>query len=130
MQAFLVNLMAATLVIQSVFGCCRGGLPHVGNGKARSVASSHCCHCNHLSRESQQPTTPCNAQCRGVCAYVATSKIEVENPALIWQVYLAAVSSATTDTLNQGRAIFAGSSESDHLIPPARLHLLNQIWLI
>jgi len=83
-----------------------------------------------LSRESQQPTTPCNAQCCGVCTYVTSSKIEVKNPALIWQVHLAAVSSATTATLNQGRVIFAGSSESDHLVPPARLHLLNQVWLI
>src|SRR5262245_15279488 len=131
MQAFLVNLMAATLVIQSVFGCCRSGLPHLGKEKSRAVASSHSCHsCNHSSRENQRPTSPCKAQCSGVCTYVPTAKTVVENPDLVWQVHLAAVIPTAADASNQACATVADSGEPDDLVPPARLHLLNQIWLI
>jgi hypothetical protein len=131
MQAFLVNLMAATLIIQSVFGCCRGGLPCLGKEEIRAVATSHCCHsCNHSSQENQLPSSPCKAQCSGVCTYVPTSKTVVENPDLIWQAHLAAVIFAAADGPNQGFATLTDPGQSNDLVPPTRLHLLNQIWLI
>src|SRR5262245_22863206 len=86
MQAILSSVMAVTLLVQGVFGCCRfGAVPHGQvNCKAQTCAVAACSQCKHADHHSgqQQPLAPCkcNVECRGVCAYVSTSKVHVEKP--------------------------------------------------
>src|SRR5262245_37594836 len=79
MRALLSILMIVCLVMQATFGCCRLGCPGCADeacefdGAPVSIAS-----CHHEHHADSAGPCRCEAQCRGVCNYVASSKMQIE----------------------------------------------------
>src|SRR5262249_30896981 len=85
MRALLSILMIVCLVMQATFGCCRLRCPGCADecefdgeacefdGAPASIAS-----CHHEQHACAPCPCRCEAQCRGVCNYVAGSKMQIE----------------------------------------------------
>ena len=134
MQAILVNFVAVTLLIQSSFGCCRGGLQQLF-GKANSTAAVACCHscCHHAQpddeHQSEKSNLPVNGKsnCEGVCTFLVTAKAQIESPHLAFDLVAAPLDSSAVPQLGITSWALDGPNEAS---PRVRLHLLNRIWLI
>src|SRR5215467_3047552 len=110
MQAILVNVVAVTLLIQSSFGCCRGGLQQLF-GKTNSSAAVACCHscCHHAQsdaqaddeHQSEKSDLPFKGKsnCEGLCTFLTTAKAQVETPQLAFDLVAAPLDCAVSSQL-------------------------------
>jgi hypothetical protein len=136
MHGLVSNLMAALVGIHAVLGC---GLHHaheceecVPSSTQVARAPTCCHHQQDASPCDESAPTPCKCflECHDVCAFLPTSKTQVELPALV----VPFESALTVSAISSLQAASCSSSEFSHgnaaLAPPLRLHLLHQILLI
>ena len=87
MRAILCNLMVAVIIVPAMLGwCCH---PCLGTARADDSSASEsasmphdsCC-CHHSSHEDNGHSVPHNSRsdCKGICAYVLTSKLKIDRP--------------------------------------------------
>ena len=131
MRAILSIFVTVCLVMQATFGCCRLGCPGCEHevcefdGAPASIAAYHPDHAG-----SAGPCR-CESQCRGVCNYVAGSKLRIEPLASGFSTALVAVIPASFASRSLEVALRDRWEPScGQSTPPLRLHSLNQVWLI
>ena len=133
MQSLVHSLLAATLLIHGLFGCCTlyAFDGQTDKGSAVKAPAGSCCHQCDNPDQGQSSKIPgkCKAGCKGVCKYLPTEKIEVSSPsisalcdfAILPEVLTTSTTVATSGTLWRS---------NPHFEAPLRLHLLSQILLI
>ena len=135
-QRLAAFLTAATFAAHGLWGCCW----HDANNCVQcDVAVSHtssppagCCKHHHRADEKRQPSdAPCKLRCRGVCVYVVPQKSQLDAPQIDLRLDFAAVGVLQTDGNPLAAAEVRGRDNNPREAePPARLHLLHQIFLI
>ena len=137
MQAILSNLLTITLVVQSIFGCCRHGAAGELAGNAAllitssSIVEADGCHdCDHC-RKTGMPASPCHCkqECQGVCTYVRTAKVQIEN-ATAWTRLILVPAERATSSTNNVTSISGADDGCNSTAPPLRLNLLNCVLLV
>jgi hypothetical protein len=129
MQAILVNLVAAAMLIQSTFGCCRLGLLQFGKDSGNAKVAC-CAACSQRTQQSHKSDLPCNgkANCKGVCTYVTTVKLQVETSFVMCNL---ALDQTNLPKLTSPQpSLYSWALDGPNESPPVQLHVLNQIWLI
>lgn len=131
MQAFYSNLLAAMLVIQACFGCCRqvvAGVgvpdcckPTVNGGECCKDESSAVCTTN-LPAEAPPQTT-----CHGTCIYVLSDD---DGTAELCRAELVTCAEASKAIASPSPSTMLTGRSNSSKAPPLRLHLLHQILLI
>jgi len=138
MRFVFASLVASSLLIHAVLGCCW----HAGRERATSefnVACSHHAHgdcCDHHAdhdgdADHGDSHGPCDGKshCHGLCTYLPVQKAQVDTQQLDLPMDFAAILPATCDAQLAGSSKFLLLREPA-AEPPLRLHLLHQILLI
>lgn len=134
MHAVVSNLLAGLLLIHAMLGCCWHSA-HTCTRRDRDacpVVKKVCCHHCHHKQQSENPPAPCKCrvECKGVCTYLPTERIQIDGTQLAssWQHLV-----VLPVMLEAPCASNSNWKPADGVLawqPPLRLHLLHQIILI
>jgi hypothetical protein len=133
MRVVVSCIMAVLLLLQAVTGiccACKCDCPHAASSIANPQPTHACCHCRNEQSKHVPAHVPCKgSHCLGVCTYVQSSKVQIEN---VW--HCAAIDSPDVSAISL-QLLTLHSNRCDELLvnvaePPLRLHLLHQIILI
>jgi hypothetical protein len=125
MHAVVSSLMAATLLVHAVLGCCW----HSRCDQQQTKGAACCKHHEHC--QDQEPAKPCKCrvECHGVCTYLPTQKVQVDTPEVVVPFdFVATLSFAVGADL--ASALREAVYLPDDIEPPLRLHLAHQVLLI
>jgi hypothetical protein len=132
MRAVLCNLMVVVMTVPALLGwCCHPCFDQSSCQTMVEVGTHTCNCCDHHDHKAEQPT-PGNScsQCKGVCTYVLTSKLNIERPNHTWACYIP----QNTLVLNSHQSVavvcFLNSDQPAGALQPLRLHAVHQLWLI
>jgi hypothetical protein len=130
----LTFVTAAAFVAHGLLGCCWFGAQNFGqiNRVISRAAPVGCCKpCQHTHEKGCPHEGPCRLHCRGVCVYVSPQKSQVDARQIDMRFDFAAVVVSQRDNHPLAAAEVRGSGDDPREAePPARLHLLHQIFLI
>ena len=137
MHAVLSSLVASSLLMHAVLGCCwhHGHASSCCDQSQSAQVAQNCCHHHDdvgCDDDHDEPApTPCKGgpHCHGVCNYLPVQKTQLD------PVQLAAPLDFAVAVLHSSDAHFVAAHGFEHLYeldtgPPLRLHLLHQILLI
>ena len=133
MHAILSNLMAVTLLVHALQGCCwqyaHGCVQCV---KPVSKATACCKHHHAKCQQKQAPCVPCKCklQCQGVCTYLPQQKTQFDRPQPAIQHDFAVVIPVLAGCKVVSESVSGRNHAAGPLKLPVRLHLLHQILLI
>lgn len=137
MRIIFASLVAASLLIHAVIGCCwhhaQDEASCCNEVAAEQAVDAGCCHHDHGDRSSQehgQPShAPCKSHCQGLCTYLPVQKSQLDHQQLQAALDFAIIAPATGDAQMAAGFCFARAHETS-AEPPLRLHLFYQILLI
>jgi hypothetical protein len=130
-------LTAVTFAAHGLWGCCWrdahdcAPTPTIDCHEL-SLPVDCCQHGHHDSDEPGAPHDgPCKLHCRGVCVYVSPVKSQVEAPQIDIRLDFAAAAFLRADEHYVVAADARnGTADAYGFQPPARLHVLHQVFLI
>jgi hypothetical protein len=134
-NAITSSLMSVLLVIHAMLGCCWHHAHACVGQEASAQPTAHgssCCQHHDCPQRQEQPAAPCGCkiECQGVCIYLPTQKVLIDNSPLAVAFEFAAVD-RTLDGSHVPTAIsWEVASGAIASSPPLRLHLMHQILLI
>jgi hypothetical protein len=133
MRIFFSSLVAASLLIHAVLGCCwhhAQDLSGCGDTVAEQAVDAGCCHHDHGDQDHGQPShAPCKGHCQGLCTYLPVQKTQLDHQQLHAALDFAIIAPATGDAQIAAGFCLARAHETAAQ-PPLRLHLFHQILLI
>jgi hypothetical protein len=135
-RQFMAFLTAAAFVAHVLWGCCwHDAINCPQNDRVTCHPSSNivgCCKHHHCADEEGQPSdAPCKLHCRGVCVYVSPQKSQLDAPQIELRLDSVTVAVLQSEDHPLAAAEFCGGANGRREAePPARLHLLHQIFLI
>jgi len=144
MHAVISGLIAASLLLHAVLGCCRHhaheglGCTHcVRNRAAETVA---CCHEHDEPAagdageytDEHAPATPCpgDSTCQGVCSYLPPQKSQFQIPLLPTLFALVPTPCVLADTSQPTSPAWLDALFGTGVAPHVRLHLAQSVLLI
>lgn len=138
MRAILCNLMVAVIIVPAMLGwCCHPCLSalRADDSSTSELApaphESYCCH--HCSHDDSDHSAPHKSRtdCKGICAYVLTSKLTIDRPGNAIVLYVMPIDSqqllGNCLAANHAAQRFEPVASA---APSLRVHAVNQIWLI
>jgi hypothetical protein len=139
MRVVLCNLMVAVIIVPAMLGwCCHpscmGAVSADDSSASESAPAPHesrCCH--HSSHDDTDQSTPHKSRtdCKGICAYVLTSKLKIDRPGNAVVLYVLPIDSQQLLGHCLAANHVAQRFEPVPLTAPSlRVHAVNQIWLI
>jgi len=134
-QRLMSCLTALAFIAHGLWGCCWHDA-HEGSLRNTSVSapSQHvdCCKHHHGSDEKREPSDgPCKLHCRNVCVYVSPLKCQLDCLQIELRLDSAVIAVLQTNDGHLAAAeVRSGTDGPREAKPPARIHLLHQIFLI
>jgi hypothetical protein len=138
MQAIFSNLVAASLFIHAMIGCCwhhAHDSSCCDESPAEQVVETNCCHHDHGDRNDTplgEPShAPCQGQshCQGLCNYLPVQKTQLDTVDLSVPLDYAIIAPATYE-IQVAALLHMERVHETAAKPPMRLHLFHQILLI
>jgi hypothetical protein len=135
MRGLFPILIAAFFALHAVLGCCWHHAHRCTQACAvtDSVGANHLCdgdHSEHAGPPAHSHGHHGGCQCRdAACVYVTTTRVAVPAPTVSLSAVPPAVLSQVDPSANDFRSP-SWATVAGVFLPPARLHLLCQVWLI
>jgi hypothetical protein len=138
MRAVFSSLVAVSLFIHAMIGCCWHHAHEsacCNDSPVEQAAEVGCCHHNHSEHGDQQHGQPSQAPCKGhshcqgLCTYLPPQKSHVDTFSPHTPLDFAAIAPATCD-VHVVAVVRAERTHESPAGPPLRLHLYYQILVI
>ena len=140
MHAAISSLIATTLLLQSVLGCCRHhaheGMGCTHGAKNRADKALACCHDHDVpaagNSDEHAPASPCpgDSTCQGVCTYLPPQKSQFEIPLLPTLLALVPTPCVLAETSQRTSPAWLDALFCTGAAPHVRLHLAQSVLLI
>lgn len=132
MHAVVSSLLAASLLLHAVLGCCRHHAHDPAVSTVGAAADRNCCHDHQGCGDHHAPANRCpgKSDCQGVCTYLPTQKTQVELPLLAAPWSAVSLPGALTDGLLRVSPAWLDALVCTVAPPHVRLHLAQLVLVI